>query len=504
MPFPAWGILEDILKVPYLSRQFGFLYSSVTFLRLMILQDPPSVPLLQWLARGSLKQNLLQAIRLWVWLHLLYGKTSVRLNLPDPFSYADWRSLFFTDSHPVTDHTPTPHDADCPCAKVTADWLFDPDFNPTAEPESWGAAQIRLFEQALQTHDAVPPNLPQLLETTRLFAVTGRTLRNDLKILVDIHWLQSVGQKYRRVSQFPDRPFNLPDAPQSALSVGMISDLLTQPDLATLAANLAQPLNNYQRFFIHTEYVVAMQHLDAVDDWHLYLRDLWQQTPTPPIQIEYHSATLQRQWQGVVFPVCIYYYQRGPYLCAFGQHPDAVGDRVDWRNYRLDRIAKLAPLTWEQASVPKSLQKLYQTKQLPTPDDIQLRMEEAWGFDYYQPMQRLLVRFDRTWDDRYIRNSIRHSTFQAIPYEQAGKLIQHTLQGNSQRTLLKIWRSRSEQDAYYQAYIRQHDPNVWQRLRAWRPHIEILLPWDLRQQFAQEVDREWQLYRDHLQEPHER
>jgi CRISPR-associated protein (TIGR03985 family) len=121
-------------------------------------------------------------------------------------------------------------------------------------------------------------------------------------------------------------------------------------------------------------------------------------------------------------------------------------------------------------------------------------MEEAWGFDYYQPKQSLLVRFDRTWDDRYIRNSLRHPTFQPISYDDAGKLIQQTLQGQPQRSLLKIWRSRSNQDAYYRASIRQHDPNVWQRLRAWRPHIEVLLPWDLRQQFAQETSQESQLY----------
>lgn len=53
-------------------------------------QEPPTIPLLQWLARGSLKQNLLQAIRLWVWLRLLYGCSDDQLALPAPFAYADW------------------------------------------------------------------------------------------------------------------------------------------------------------------------------------------------------------------------------------------------------------------------------------------------------------------------------------------------------------------------------------------------------------------------------
>ena len=43
---------------------------------------------------------------------------------------------------------------------------------------------------------------------------------------------------------------------------------------------------------------------------------------------------------------------------------------------------------------------------------------------------------------------------------------------------------------------RQGDPNVMQRLRAWRPRVEILLPWSLREQAAREVEQERQLYYD--------
>lgn len=51
-----------------------------------LFRDTPSVELLQWLARGSLKQNLARAVRLWVWLRLLYGDESERLDLPDSFT----------------------------------------------------------------------------------------------------------------------------------------------------------------------------------------------------------------------------------------------------------------------------------------------------------------------------------------------------------------------------------------------------------------------------------
>lgn len=60
----------------------------------LIFSDPPSVELLQWLARRSLKQNLSRAVRLWVWLRLLYGDESEHLNLKEPFTYTQWRDAF--------------------------------------------------------------------------------------------------------------------------------------------------------------------------------------------------------------------------------------------------------------------------------------------------------------------------------------------------------------------------------------------------------------------------
>ncbi|WP_331001484.1 hypothetical protein [Nostoc sp. WHI] len=55
----------------------------------LVFQDIPDVELLQCLGRGYLKQNLLRAIRLWVWLRSLYGDNQDRLVLDDSFSYAN-------------------------------------------------------------------------------------------------------------------------------------------------------------------------------------------------------------------------------------------------------------------------------------------------------------------------------------------------------------------------------------------------------------------------------
>ena len=255
--------------------------------------DPLSVPLLQWLARGSLKQNLVQAIRLWVWLHLLYGKQASRLLLPEPFGYADWRDAFFAATHPKQDEKPTLHDRQCPCAKVTAAWLFGDRLSLSQsgwakvlqQPDDHQQIQKRSqqFQQSLQQYDAVPDDLHMLLWQTRLFGVTRRTLASDLQRLADIGWVKRNGNRYERVHQFPTRPLAVMEGETEIRLATSDLAFLTQPDLAAIANNLAQDINGQQRFFVHLDYVVAQQQLDQVDEWQSVLRELWQRQTVPSI-----------------------------------------------------------------------------------------------------------------------------------------------------------------------------------------------------------------------------
>ncbi|MEO0533329.1 MAG: TIGR03985 family CRISPR-associated protein [Cyanobacteria bacterium P01_A01_bin.123] len=461
-------------------------------------QALPTVPLLQWLARGALKQNLLQSIRLWVWLHLLYGEAGQTLGLTNPFTYADWRDCFFSTTHPTEEKKPNHLDPNCPCNKVTAAWLFAPAFSYTQSDWEGHAqthsaeiqTQIRQFAQSLKTHDQLPSNLDTLLNTC-LFSMTRRTLYNDLRILTSISWLTQQGQSFYRVTTWPI----IPQAEsQQNLGAPNASAFLTQPDLAAIAENLSREIQGDRRFFVHVDYVVPQHKLDRVDDWQAALSDLWQQTPTPPVRLRYQGAGHTQAIEIVVYPVCIYYFRRGPYLCGFGQVPNASPDSLDWRNYRLDRILEITPLAWTDPTIPKTLADRQTTQTLPHPDEIATRMAEAWGFDYYQPAQLLLLRFDKEWNDRYIRDTKRHDTFEQVSYTQAQKLIRQHLTGKAREELLRILDQRSPEDAYYSAIYREHDPNVHQRLRAWRPRVEVLLPCSLRQQFAAAVRQEHDLY----------
>jgi CRISPR-associated protein (TIGR03985 family) len=445
--------------------------------------DRPSVELLQWLARGSLKQNLLRSIRLWACLRFLYENDRNRLWLNDPFTFADWRDTFFSPTHPRGDAIPALHDLDCACARTTAEWLFDA---KTELPASE-------WRQSLQQHDAIPEATLDKLLQYRLFAVTRRSLCADLQILTELSWLKHQGQKYYRVADLPNRPTS------RSLELGStrLSDYglnFLKPDLATIAHSLSQPIGGVRRFFLEVDYVVPHTALDRVDDWQDKLKSLWEQNPVPTVQLTYNSAKLGASVKCIVYPVCIYYAQRAVYLCAFGQTPTKQGN---WYNYRLDRIQKMSDLEWTNPDIPQLLLQRFEQGTLHSSDYIEVQMAEAWGFDFYLTPKPMLLRFDREFHDRYIQGTFRHETFEHVSYQQAKQLIrQHTQQQQHQQALLTVLNSRSPQDAYYYAYYRENDTNVKQRLRAWRPKGEVLLPWELRQSIAEEVEIEFQLYRN--------
>jgi CRISPR-associated protein (TIGR03985 family) len=463
-----------------------------------IFSDVPHVELLQWLARGSLKQNLLRAIRLWVWLRSLYGETSDRLLLDDSFTFAGWRDVFFSPTHPKGDIIPQLHDANCPCAKTTAAWLFNA---KTGILESqWKRsllAHLSISNSLEETKPSTAKNpcfiksasdLDQLLQR-RLFGVTRRSLQADLEILQELGWLKYQQQRYHRVSNLPSRA--IATTTEAASSKLDQLNFLNQEDLAAIAQNLSPEICGIRRFFCQLDYVIPRTSIDSVDDWQHKLRELWGETPVKAIAINYNSARLGQSVECVVYPVCIYYVQRAVYLCGFGESPDRNND---WYNFRLDRIQNITPIQWTNSAIPQVLQQRYQKADLPRPEEIEAQMSKAWGFDFYLQPRLMLLRFEREYHERYIRDTFRHHTFKAIAYPQAERLIYQQTPKSQQQALLKVLAARSPEDAYYRVYYRHGDNNVGMRLRAWRPKAEVIMPWDLRQSIAADVSKEFYLY----------
>jgi CRISPR-associated protein (TIGR03985 family) len=426
-----------------------------------LFEDPPQVELLQWLARGSLKQNLLRSIRLWVWLQSLYGDTPIELS--EPFTYAQWRDAFFSADHPTGEAVPELHDPNCACAQTTSQWLFAPQTGVT----------VKNWRRSLQQHTGILDDQLQQWLQKRLFAVTRRSLFADLQILVDLGWLTSEGNHYFRVEQFPNRPLTQEGIFEDRLGLPDLGFL--NPNLETIAQSLSQPIAEVQRFYLEVDYIIA-QTQRQVENWLELLKSIWETATVSPVKLVYRSAKFGAV-ESVVYPVCIYYVQRAIYLCGFGLPPSGQGN---WYNYRLDKIEQMTVLSWQDESIPALLRLRQQN--LPTPDYISAQMRRAWGFDFYLPA------------DRYIQGTFRHHTFKQLTQAQVRQMIQDYADVGQRQALLEIVRSRSKQDAYYSVVYRVGDTNVELRLRAWRPNVEVLLPWGLRLQVSREVGRESQFY----------
>lgn len=441
-----------------------------------LLEDPPDAALLHWLVRGgSLRQNLLRAIRLWVWLRSLYGDEEECLGLTEPFSYKDWRDAFFTVTHPRGEAAPDLHDPTCACAKTVAEWLFTPKTG-VSEPE---------WRTMIRQHSAIADTALDAILHSRLFAITRRSLASDLEALCKLGWLQAVESGYYRVTKFPARPgdrvLNLTENAIGGYDLGFLNS-----HLEAIAQQLSQPIAEEQRFFLEVDYIIT-QTQQRVEIWLEELKSIWNQAIVPPVCLSYSSAKYGVV-QCIVYPVCVYYVQRAIYLCALGETPGRVGD---WYNYRLDKIQKMTRCQWRDLKLPLVLQKRRDT--LPGPDYIRRQMEQAWGFDFYLKSRLMLLRFKREFHDRYIQGTFRHKTFQQISYDDAKQLICNSV-SSADRTLLKLIQARSPEDAYYTVKYRDGDTNVGLRLRSWRPKVEVLLPGSLRQELLQEIQTEWQFY----------
>lgn len=479
-----------------------------------IFDYPPHVKPLQLLARGSLKQNLPKALRLWVILRSLYGEYSdpVRVQLGDRFTYSDWYQLFFTqpEEYHKYDRVPILHDPNCPCAKTIADWLFGDRMG--VNPQEWHSDFLNLYPMGedefnnLLDFGLISPRS----EKHRLFAKTRRTIESDFDNLVTLGWLEDEtitvnpqttrGQRYyRKVEKFPDLTFS--EQHQNGNNGDIINPFPN--DLADFHNDFGLDINGQKRFFLELDYIVHSRLSEKMDDFRQQLKEVWQKQPISPIKITYVSARKFQNYQDegdqyIVYPVSIYYSQRAPYLAAYGQTPTQINDNpihMGWYNYRLDRIQTLQELQWSQVDLPEFSPTICKSK---TPAAIEKMKHEAYGFDFYQPAELLLLRFDCYFHNRYVEGTEREKIFKKITFEEAMAEVELAdIDMAQKQRLLQLLKQRSSQDIYCRLYYRKGDNNVIMRLRAWGPKVEVFLPWELRQIMTEDIGNTWKLYKDY-------
>jgi len=478
----------------------------------------PSVEGLKFLTASSLKQNLGKSLRLYVIVYSIYEESEIlKLELEDKFTFGEWKNKFFIDAeiHHQRDNKPKSelHHPHCRCSISLKDWLFS--FYPDPiDQKKWCKKlqkELSLIDQEvtdLLTWGKIINNEQEITRTKptdksrnnskrealpggRLFAVTGKSLENDFDTLVTKGLLNKSKNNqgkyvFSKVDKFPNIPTDYPDD-----HISELGDILN-PDLATTVKIFGLPINGVNRLSIYLDYIISDN--DAIEDLEEQLKNIWQQESVTPIRFTYSSASLWKDITRIVYPVCIYYYQRALYLSAYGQLPKQK-HLLGWNNYRLDKITTIEQLNWQDQSIPLQLFQEYTQHKLPDVAKVKEEIDYAWGLDFYQPSSLMLLRFNQDFHERYIEDTFRHFTFQKIPSIEEVKYFINNQQLSIQEKniLLNIVKNHPE-DAYYQARYRVNDNNVIMRLRAWNPNIEVLLPGELREQMIQEVLKTWKMY----------
>jgi len=478
----------------------------------------PTVELLASLVPGILSQkgNLLKAVRLWAILRSLYGEKPLSLSTDAEgfFSNAEWRDAFLQPDNQQ---------------KTLKQWLFQ---NPSAMDEGMDEAiDEKLWRQAfINRYGIERDRLSALLgdDTTNgepiPFQIDSRTLRNDFATLEKLGWLKASGtgsqRRYAKVSPLPTLPWMGAIAAESAEEPALIHFIPN--DLAGVVEHFPQPINGTQRFILDTEYIISQSVSRQVDQLLQTLKQAWQQTPVPPVRLVYRSIRYyEAEFEILTYPVCIYYFQRAPYLFAFGQTPQHLDDgkpeHLSWYDYRLDQIQSLRLLDWDDPSLPAEWQaKTAQgsssatpSLRLPrrfaekTPEFVQQEVASAMGVEIHRPIAPLLLRFERYFYGNYIANTERAKLFVEMGFAQAEKCFQADPEISAQGlSLAKLFgdRPRHKSSVFCSAQHRLGDNNVVMRLRAWGPNVEVLLPLSLRQRMTDDMQETWKLYEPKLPE----
>jgi CRISPR-associated protein (TIGR03985 family) len=455
----------------------------------------PSVAILQTLMPTSLADsmaNISKALRLWYSLRKLDGFQQ------DKFTTKAWYESLY--QFPYNDLDKNPQDQsnysnsnnDRLDTRNFKDILLAGELDREQKWDKWCEDFINYYAKQAGKTDRYLQDFINRLNREFPFDTTGKTISNNLKTLVDRGFLTF--DRNNNVFLLPDTFPVIEIASQSASVFDRDTPYLMD-DFSSFARMFAEPLQAVQRFHLYADYQTIDNVQSKITEYQNKLREIWQTGSSLPCELTYQSASQAKAYSIVVYPVCIYYYQRSFYLCAF-EYKENEPER-SWYNYRLDRIQELICLDWEKdfrIIHPSLLETHQKTNDSELIDEIQDALAEAYGFDFYRSPKLMLLRFDRDFHDRYIKNTWRHDTFKLVNRNKIESLIKGL--PDLDRTLITDKIETYPQDAYYRMNYRVGDNSVIMRLRAWCPNVEVLLPLDLRDRMREDMRQTWELYRE--------
>jgi CRISPR-associated protein (TIGR03985 family) len=340
-----------------------------------------------------------------------------------------------------------------------------------------------------------------------------RWLRNDFYTLENIGAIQKVsGTKKFQKSEILPHPLTAHPVASPLRDSACPDTTIQSLELSQMWDRYRAPIQNVQRLFLYLDYVVSEQGNDQVFAWQTFLyENVWTQTPVPLIQFDYDSRSLQERFSVITYPIALYYAQRAPYLCGYGEDPTCRMEGLTYYNFRLDRMYNPQVIPWtdlrsNSLAIASQLFNAYLNQALPTPEQVQQAQEEAWGFDMGLPQQAMILRFPRSFHQGYIQDSDRHETFQPLLSTENGLNVQSfnafcresqsrgcPLSQTDQHRVLSRCADHPE-DAFYRAFYREGDTNIMMRLRAWGPRVEVIYPFSLQTKIRQELQAAIAMY----------
>jgi CRISPR-associated protein (TIGR03985 family) len=462
----------------------------------------PTIGLLSILVPKELaaRSQLSTALRRFLILAFIYNPPEE--SLPDTFSIYEWMENFSHDRQNASTS-----DLLQELALESLDlWIEDLLKESELMRNSIESALVgKPFDQSLK-------NFKEDFEFLSLTSSKLESLDPELK--TPVLWLKYSGQDtkgrniYSRLANLPECKYQtnkndnnllplLSDEQELILEVlEAVAPMVPRlyPILQTIYPDLV--LDSNRRLILDIDYVVPEKNSD-VGDIQEKIRQLWKQTVIPPVAFTYKSSSqgkdLPKEIDCMVCPVCTRFYMRSQYLYAWGYNPrseEEVGKKYDWYAYRLDHIENQSfkQLSWDDPkAIPLQLAKLY------TPEDVMKQCKEAWGLDIEKPKQLLILRFNLSYYDRYIKGTNRGPSARKLSsYQEAIDILQDEKnKKNIDQNTLDLLTARikaRKNDAYYKANFRQGDHYTTMRLRSWCEKVEVLTPIDLRNKMIDDAN----------------
>jgi CRISPR-associated protein (TIGR03985 family) len=414
--------------------------------------------------------NVKKAVRTWYVMRYLSENLDIK-----NFNIRGWLDSFYEDFPKDVNSRPNQVDG-CISNKTIKEILFGNEGNSTTKRdwEEWELSFSEFYRKNKGGQELAEP-LKKAIRSECPFYITGKAFGDNLQASNFISYNNGI---FIVLDEFPDIISNS--------QTSELADTECIADFDSYVNMFSKKIKGVQRFYINSD-DSGKEQTNLLKECQDKLLKSWASEKTLPLQITYRSAYANQVIERIIYPVSIHYYQRGFYLSALSKLESS--SETQYHNYRMDRIQKMDILEWGSEKISQELHdKCYEADDNNLVDEIRNKLEEAYGFDFFQDQATMIIRFKRDFNDRFIKNTFRHETFDAITIEDT----QEFLLGNYPDLLPRL--DEFPNDAYYTMEYRLNDNTVIMRLRAWGQAVEVLSPASLRQRLKDDSRETSALY----------